>query len=120
MISYTARPSSALAISATSGAMLPASFLTGMTTERSMQLTILGRRPDAADFAAGIQTLQARQYLFGEQRDVGPREIVRHAAIAENADQRAAIGALAILHQSAVDLFRRPPHLKLGEEIDER
>src|SRR6266851_7864864 len=120
MISYSARPSSARTISATSGAMLPASFLTGMTTERSMQLTMLGRRPDAADVATGIEKLEARQHLLGKQRDVGPREVVRHAAIAEDADQRAAIGALAVLRQPPVDLLGRAPHLKLGEEIDER
>src|SRR5216683_5931897 len=120
MISYATRPSSARAISATSGAMLPASFLTGMTTDRSMPLTMLGRRPDAANIAAGIEALETRQHLFGKQRDVGPGEVVRHAAIAEDADQRAAIGSLAIFRQPPVDLLGRPPHLKLGKEIDER
>src|SRR5712691_3247952 len=100
--------------------MLPASFLTGMTTERSMQLTMLGRRPDAADVATGIELLEARQHLLGKQRDIGPREVVRHAAIAEDADQRAAIGALAVLRQPPVNLLGRAPHLKLGEKIDER
>src|SRR5713226_8236620 len=120
MISYATRPSSARAISATSGAMLPASFLTGMTTDRSMPLTMLGRRPDAANIAAGIEALETRQHLFGKQRDVGPGEVVRHAAIAEDADQRAAIGALAIFREPLVNLLGRAPHLKLGEEIDER
>src|SRR5229473_1903593 len=120
MISYATRPSSARTISATSGAILPASFLTGMTTDKSMQLTMLGRRSDAADIATGIETLQARQHSFGKQRDVGPREVVRHAAIAENADQRRAIGALAIFRQPLVNLLGRAPHLKLGEEIHKR
>src|SRR5712692_4232387 len=120
MISYSARPSSARTISATSGAMLPASFLTGMTTDKSIRLTMLGRRPDAADVATGIEKLEARQHLLGKQREVGPREVVRQAAIAEDADQRAAIGAVALLRQPPVNLLGRAPHLKLREEIHER
>src|SRR5260370_23573785 len=100
--------------------MLPASFLTGMTTDRSMPLTMLRGGPGAADVAAGIEPLEPRQHLFGKQRDVAPGEVVGHAAIAENADQRAAIGALAIFRKAPVDLLGCAPHLKLGEKIHER
>src|SRR5437016_2394395 len=120
MISYRAHPSSARVISATSGAMFPASFLTGMTTERSMRPAMLRRRPDAADIAASIETLQARQHLFGKQRDVVAGEVVRHPAITEDADQRGAIGPFAIFHQPPINLLGRAPHLEFGKEINER
>ena len=49
----------------------------------------------AANFRTRIDGLQARHYLLGEQPHILLRQIMGHAAIAEDPDQAAAVGGVA-------------------------
>jgi hypothetical protein len=57
--------------------------------------------------------------VLGEQRHLAFRHVVRHAAVAERADQAAAVSEALVLGELAEDLIGRAPDLQLGEKIDE-
>src|SRR5947199_5912837 len=119
------RPSSAAAISATSGAILPASFLTGMTTESSMRFLRYpqGRRPvvspkqaaetDLARFVLADKSRSRRSELGtlagASQYRMTDQEVDELAAILVNEHGNAAREVAEerrSLHESGSDGFR--------------
>src|SRR6516164_10854540 len=60
-----------------------------------------------ADIAADIERLEPRKHGLGEQGDVAPCKLVRHAAIAEDPDHSACVSREALI-LGETNFFRTP------------